>query len=220
MSSGKVHHPIFARMYIRMAAAAEKAGAAEHRDEMLAGLTGRVIEAGAGSGINFTHYPSTVTQVVAVEPEAYLRGLAEKTARQAPVPITVVDGTAEHLPAGDASFDACVASLMLCSVADQTAALAELHRVIRPGGELRFYEHVRADSPRRARLQDRVQPAWTFFGGGCHPNRETEAAITGAGFEVEDCRRFLFQPDWFSGPSAPVILGCARRPAETNPVGS
>lgn len=130
---------------LRIGKAAEAKGAAEHRDELLAGLTGRVIEVGAGNGLNFRHYPTSVTEVVAIEPEPYLRERAQASAKASPVTVTVVDGTADQLPADDASFDAGVASLVLCSVDDQATALGELRRVIRPGGELRFYEHVVSD---------------------------------------------------------------------------
>ncbi|MHB8328290.1 MAG: class I SAM-dependent methyltransferase [Acidimicrobiales bacterium] len=211
MSTNQVHHPLFARFYRCLSAGAEKVGGAEHRDELLAGLVGRVIEVGAGHGINFVHYPEAVTELVAVEPEAYLRAAADKAAAKAQVPVEVVDGTADHLPVPDASFDAGVVSLVLCSVPDQAAALAELHRVIRPGGELRFYEHVRAASPRRARRQDRMQPLWSRLAGGCRPNRRTEAAISAAGFTVADCRRFNFEPCFLAALTAPIILGRARR---------
>src|SRR5438128_12069589 len=101
-----VHHPIFARMYRRMAAEFENKGASEHRDELLAGLTGRVIEVGAGTGLNFAHYPDAVTEVVAVEPESYLRAVASDAAADASVPIPVMDGTADELPAAGPEFDA------------------------------------------------------------------------------------------------------------------
>ena len=208
-----VHHPIFARMYQRFAVAAETAGAADHRVRMLAGVSGRVVEVGAGSGLNFSHYPTTVGEVVAVEPEPLLRAAAAKAAVRAPVPVTVVDGTAAALPLDDSSVDVGVASLVLCSVSDQHAALAELHRVIRPGGELRFYEHVLAHNPKIAAWQHRIDPVWTRLIGGCHLTRDTEAAIRRAGFEIESSDRFLFQPCWLSKLSSEHILGRARRPA-------
>jgi SAM-dependent methyltransferase len=166
-------HPIFARKYLRFSARVERAGATAHREEALAGLSGRVIEVGAGSGLNFVHYPPSVEEVVAVEPEAYLRTKAEQEAARAPVPVTVTDGVADALPVPDATCDAGVASLVPCSVADQAAAPAELRRVIRPGGELRFYEHVKARDARWARRQDRIDRIWPIFGGGCHCNRDT-----------------------------------------------
>jgi ubiquinone/menaquinone biosynthesis C-methylase UbiE len=208
-----IEHPLFARIYMRFADAAERKGAGEHRQEMLAGLEGRVIELGAGHGANFSHYPRGVTEVVAVEPEASLRAAAAREAETAPVPIRVVDGVADALPADDDSFDAGVASLVLCSVPDQATALAELRRVIRPGGELRFYEHVRAQSPGFFRFQRAVQPVWKRVNGGCHPTRDTGAAIEGAGFQVEEMRRFAFRPFIIVAPAAPHILGRARAPA-------
>ena len=155
---------------------------------MLDGLSGRVVEVGAGNGLNFPHYPASVDEVVAVEPEAYLRERAEGAARTAPVPIQVTGGLAGALPLEDTSFDAAVVSGVLCSVPDQEAALADLRRVLRPGGELRFYEHVRARGSFRARSQDAADLVWPRLMGGCHPNRDTLAAIERAGFRVERCR--------------------------------
>jgi ubiquinone/menaquinone biosynthesis C-methylase UbiE len=211
-SAASVHHPIFARMYERMAASFESKGAAEHRERLLAGLAGRVIELGAGTGLNFTHYPTTVTEVIAIEPEARLRTVAHTAAEAAPIPVTVIDGTADHLPADDRSFDAGVASLVLCSVPDQAKALTELARVIRPGGELRFYEHVVADNHRWAARQHRAAPIWRRLGGGCHPDRDTAVAIAGAGFHVNSCESFLFAPTWIAKLTASHILGRATRP--------
>lgn len=207
-----VHHPVFARVYERMASAFETKGASEHRAELLAELSGRVIEVGAGTGLNFSHYPQGVTAVVAVEPEPHLRLLAQAAARDAPVPVTVVDGDAEHLPSESSAFDAGIASLVLCSVPDQSRALAELARVIRPGGELRFYEHVLATNPRWATRQRRVAPIWRRLGGGCNPDRDTGTAIAAAGFETERSRELLFSPSWTAKVTAPHILGRARRP--------
>lgn len=205
-----VHHPLFARMYARLSPRTDAAGGAEHRRELLGGLRGRVLELGAGNGLNFRYYPETVTEVMAVEPEAYLRGRALRAAGDAGVPVTVVDGVADRLPFGDGSFDAAVASLVLCSVPDQARALGELRRVLRPDGELRFYEHVRPDNPRTAAVWQRLDD-WTIYprlAGGCHAARDTEAAIRTAGFVIERCRRFPFK----GGPiSAPHILGVARR---------
>lgn len=209
--SEKVHHPIFARLYARISAKAEAKGAAEHREEMLAGLEGRVVEVGAGNGLNFSHYPPTVAEVIAVEPEPHLRNLAKVAAADAKVNVTVVDGTATSLPVDEASCDAAVCSLVLCSVADQDTALAEVRRVLRPGGELRFYEHVLAEEPRFARFQRIVDVVHPYIGGGCHVSRDTEAAITRAGFEITTIRRFRFAPEPLTKQAAPKILGTARR---------
>ena len=207
----KVHHPVFARAYQRISHVAEAKGASEYRDRLLARLRGRVIEVGAGNGLNFSHYPSTVTQVVAVEPESFLRARAEEAARSVSVPLIVLDGTADTLPVPDATFDAGIASLVLCSVPDQPTALAELRRVIRPGGELRFFEHVvskRAGPARVQRIADRtIRP---FLSGGCHAGRDTLAAIESASFVIEHSERFSFRPNL--DVTSPHILGTARRP--------
>ena len=115
-----VDHPLFARFYARMAVAMERHGAAAHRRRLLEGITGRVVEIGAGTGANFVHYPPSVTELVAVEPEARLRALARRAARDAATPISVVDSVADRLPAADGTFDAAVTSLVLCSVPDHS----------------------------------------------------------------------------------------------------
>jgi ubiquinone/menaquinone biosynthesis C-methylase UbiE len=207
--AGTVRHPIFARLYARLSPGVERKGGAEHRDELLAGAAGRVIEVGAGNGLNFAHYPPAVTEVIAVEPEPYLRDRAAEAAAHAPVPVRVVDGVAQRLPAEDGEFDAAVASLVLCSVPDQAAALAEIRRVLNPDGELRFYEHVVSDRPRTARIQHALDDwrIWPRVSGGCHAARDTAAAIEAAGFTIERCRRFPFA----AGPVAlPHIIGVAR----------
>ena len=206
-----IRHPIFARVFDRFASKDEERGQAELRRELLAGLSGRVVEVGAGNGLNFPHYPTTVEELVAVEPETYLRERAVEAARAAPVPIQITDGLAGSLPLDDASFDAVVVSGVLCSVPDQESALADFKRVLRPGGELRFYEHVRAPGTVRARMQDAVDVVWPRLMGGCHPNRDTLAAIERAGFLVEHVRGFRFPPTARVSVVAPRILGVARR---------
>ena len=206
-----VRNPLFARLYTWMTER-EHPLQVEHRRELLSDLSGRVLELGAGNGKNFALYPTSVTDVVALEPEPYLRARAVRAARDAPVPVRVLDAVADPLPYLDADFDAAVASLVLCTVPDQARALGELHRVIRPGGELRFYEHVQAKGqPLRALLElaDRSS-IWPRIAGGCHPNRETLEAIVGAGVEVERSRRFAFAPLRFE-PPIPHVLGVARR---------
>jgi SAM-dependent methyltransferase len=207
-----VNNPLFARLFDRMSVVAERQGQGDHRRELLAGLAGRVLELGAGNGLNFSYYPSSVTGVVAVEPEPYLRERARESAAAADVPVTVIDGLAGQIPLEDASVDAGVASLVLCSVPDQEAALRDLGRVIRPGGELRFYEHVRARNPRLERMQRAVDVIWPHVAGGCHTHRETVAAMKRCGFEIERCRRFPFRPSILLAPAAPHVIGVARRP--------
>ena len=205
-------HPVFARVYAKVAQTSERRGGAEHRQRLLAGLSGRVIEVGAGSGANFAHYPASVGEVVAVEPERYLRERAQQAATHAPVSISVIEGDADRLPGEAQSFDAAVAALVLCTVPDQSSALAELSRVLRPGGELRFYEHVVARPKWESRFQRLADATfWPLLAGGCHLARDTTAAIEQAGFQIETCERFRFSPAPFLPPD-PHILGVARRP--------
>jgi ubiquinone/menaquinone biosynthesis C-methylase UbiE len=207
-----VRHPVFARFYLRMTRSRKSRGEDEHRRRLLAGLSGRVIEVGAGNGLNFPFYPETVEEVIAVEPEPTLREVALASAREAPLRVEVIDGVAGQLPAGDASCDAGVASLVLCSVSDQARALAELRRVIRPGGELRFYEHVVSERPLPARLQRLADATfWPRVGGGCHMSRDTGKALEEAGFAIESHDRFSFSPG-APVPALAHILGVARRP--------
>jgi ubiquinone/menaquinone biosynthesis C-methylase UbiE len=192
----------------------ETGGLAGHRQRALAGLTGTVIEVGAGNGLNFAHYPAEVTSVLAVEPDPYLREIAAQQARQARVPIEVRDGVAERLPAADATFDAAVATLVLCSVADQRAVLAELHRVVRPGGQLRFLEHVQAGTPGLRRVQRLMDATiWPVLLGGCHTGRDTAAAIASAGFTIKRLDEFRFPPTRLSSPATPHVSGVAVRDA-------
>lgn len=200
-----VRHPVFARLFVRLEAAS-RSETGEHRDRLLAGLSGRVLEVGAGHGANFARYPSTVTEVVAVEPEPYLRGKAVEAARSAPVPVSVVDGLADALPAGDGEFDAVVLSLVLCSVPDPAAALREARRVLRTGGEARVYEHVVARN-RMALAQRLVAPVWSRLFGGCRPDRDTVAALTAAGLAIESLDRFVM---WKAAAASPHVLVRAR----------
>lgn len=176
-NSSNVSHPIFSRLYARSSHLMEKGGLSERRRRMLEGIRGRVIEIGAGNGMNFSHYPVGVTAVVAVEPDPYLRKLAVESAQKAPVPVEVMDGVAESLPGEDSSFDAAVMSLVLCSV-DQDRALREVHRLLKPGGEMRFLEHVAAESPILSRVQRLLDATvWPALFGGCHTHRDTLAAV-------------------------------------------
>jgi SAM-dependent methyltransferase len=206
-----VRHPIFARLYERLSRVMERE-VGEHRKELLAGLSGRVVEIGAGNGLNFRHYPAAVEEVVALEPEAYLREKAEQSARGAAVRVSVGDAVAYPLPLEAASVDAAVASLVLCTVPDPASALAELRRVLKPGAELRFMEHVRSERPRKARLQERLDRwgIWPRLGGGCHCARDTVSAIKTAGFTVQRTRSFDVGPGWIV--TNPHLVGMARAP--------
>ena len=202
-------HPIFARLYARISPGWEHTAIGEHRQKLLAGLGGRVIEVGAGNGLNFAHYPPEVAEVVAVEPEPYLRSLALRAAERAPVRVTVIDGRAESLPSPDAQFDAAVTSLVLCSVSDQHAALLEIRRVLRESGELRYYEHVVSRRPATAQIQRLLDASvWPRLAGGCHMARDTGAAIRAAGFTVRAEERLAVKTGR-TQPGVPHLLGVA-----------
>lgn len=208
--ASRCDHPLFARFWPWLGTRLDRKGGSAHRDELVAGLSGTVVEVGCGDGRQFAHYPDAVSEVIAVEPERHLRERAAAHAAQAPVPVRVIDGLAGELPVEDAAADAAVCALVLCSVPDQDAALADLFRVLRPGGELRFYEHVVAEQPVGRAVQGGLDRTgiWPYFAAGCHVSRDTRAAIERAGFTIETVRRFTFPR-----PGMPHLLGTARRAA-------
>jgi ubiquinone/menaquinone biosynthesis C-methylase UbiE len=206
-----MNRPLFARIQARAAAIEEDRGGAELRRTLLDGLSGRVVEVGAGSGVSFAYYPTTVQELVAIEPEPNLREMALDAAHSAPIPVRVLDGTAESIPLEEASVDAAVIAGVLCSVPDPVAALREVARVLAPKGELRFYEHVRARNARLERLQRLVDDTfWPRLFGGCHTSRDPDPALAASGFVIEARERFSFRPTVLAIPVAPRVLGRAR----------
>jgi SAM-dependent methyltransferase len=210
--SGQRRHRVFASWYPGRAAAMDKAGFARYRERLLAGLSGRVLELGAGSGLNFAHYPAEVERVVAVEPEARLRELARRAAQHAPVPVEVADGAAEDLSEYAGRFDAAVCSLVLCSVPDQRAALAQLRSVLRVQegsevGEVRLLEHVRAAGGMLAPVQRALDATvWPWIGAGCHCSRDVTEAIAPAGLAVKSTERFTFPARGLTLPTSPHVF--------------
>ena len=176
------------RVHDFLAGLLERRGFGERRRRLVSSLTGDVLEIGAGTGLNLPHY-RRAGRVVALEPDAALARRLRRRAREAAVPVEVVQGRAEALPFPEASFDHVVASLVLCSVSDVDSALAEIRRVLRPEGSFAFVEHVRGGG-RLARWQDRVTPIHTLLAGGCHPNRDTESALERSGFRLEELETF------------------------------
>jgi SAM-dependent methyltransferase len=213
-----VEHPLFSRVW-SWAMRHEPSDVVRARRDLLAGLSGRVLEVGAGTGSNFAHYPAEVSEVIAVEPDRVLREEAAVTAakRETAEPgtrIRVLDGTFEALPAeASGPFDAVVCALVLCSVADVPSSLASAREALRPGGELRYYEHVATDGWLGG-LQRTVDATfWPRAFGGCHTHRDTVAAIDAAGFERVEHRDVRAAPAWAPVPISPMALGIARRPA-------
>lgn len=208
--SDVVDNPFFARLWTVMSTR-EPESLRRLRRENLAGLSGRVLEVGAGTGTNFEFYPDTVTEVVAVEPEHRLAALAERAAATASVPVTVSTRTVEQFSDGG-QFDAVVCSLVLCSVDDPEQVVGQLFSMLRPGGELRYLEHI-AGVGARARLQ-RVADAtvWPRMLGNCHTHRHTEETITSAGFRVSGARREWTFPAWVPLPVAEFAIGTAVKP--------
>ena len=183
---------LMAAFYDRFMAKTEDAGLREWRRALLAPLEGTVVEAGAGTGANIALYPDAVERVVLTEPDPHMRGaLVDKVAALADrARFTVSEAKATTLPLDDSEADAVVTTLVLCSVRDPAAALAEFRRVLRPGGRLVYLEHVSAyETPKRAKWQRRIEPIWKRVAGNCHLTRRTEQFILDAGFVVEEERR-------------------------------
>lgn len=188
---------LLAPIYDRFVAPAEAASFGPWRRELLADLTGTVVELGSGTGVNIDTYPATVDHVTFTEPDPGMRKQLEAKLGRAQADGTFLPGgsdvrtdSADALTLADGSVDHVVATLVLCTVPDPAAALAEAHRVLRPGGRLVFLEHVAADhKPDRLRWQRRIDPVWKRVAGGCRLTRDTQATITAAGFEVDDVAR-------------------------------
>jgi ubiquinone/menaquinone biosynthesis C-methylase UbiE len=182
------------------------------RGELLRDLQGEVLEVGAGTGANLPHYPQAVTRLVLAEPNPHMRRRLVARRGSGSSPAEVSDASLERLPIPDASFDAVVSTLVLCSVPDMHAALAEIFRVVRPGGRLLFLEHVAAESSsKRFQWQRRGEWLWRHLAGNCHLTRKTEQAILDAGFQIERIERENMPK---AMPLAsPGIRGVARKPA-------
>ncbi|CDP89783.1 MULTISPECIES: class I SAM-dependent methyltransferase [Mycolicibacterium] len=211
MTDKTVDNPFFARVWKTLSSSEPKA-LRRLRSENLAGLSGRVLEIGAGTGTNFTFYPSTVTEVVAIEPERHLAQVAHTAAAEAPVPVTVTSDTAEQFDSTE-PFDAVVCSLVLCSIEQPDAVLQQLFSLLRPGGELRYLEHVAGRGWRGGMQRVADATVWPRLFGNCHTHRHTEQAIAGSGFEVASAHRELAMPAWVPLPVTEFAIGRAVRPA-------
>lgn len=192
---------LFSAIYDRGMQGTEEAGLSDMRHELLAQARGRVLELGAGTGVNLAHYPETVEGLTLTEPDPHMtKRLREKlTAVGKTSKVTVIEAPAESLPFPDDSFDTAVVTLVLCTVPNQAEALKEIHRVLKPDGRLLFLEHVRSRNPSLAKWQDRLEAPWRFLGDGCHCNRDTAATIDAAGFQLGELEHDAL-------PKAPPIV--------------
>lgn len=177
-------HPVFAWVYEVLNAPGEWLRLAGMRSRLVSKLEGRILEVGAGNGLNFRHYSAAAT-VIGIEPDSYMLRRAIPRARAACARVALAEADGQILPLRDASFDAIVSCLVLCTIPDASAALAEFRRVLKPGGTLHFVEHVRAPGRWLAPIQDAIDPGWKRIFAGCHVNRDTRGAIERAGFTIE-----------------------------------
>ncbi|MFH7326815.1 class I SAM-dependent methyltransferase [Desulfurivibrio sp. C05AmB] len=171
-------------LYDALMAVSDACGLARWRRRLVGGAAGRTLEVGCGTGRNLPLYPAGLA-VIGIDPDPAALRYARRRAPRVPL----LAARVEALPFRPGTFDSVVSSLVFCSVADPERGLAEIRRVLRPGGELRMLEHVRHPQPRWAALQDLIQPAWTKVAGGCHPNRATESTVEQAGFRIEEAGR-------------------------------
>ncbi|MDQ1374281.1 MAG: hypothetical protein QOJ09_1619 [Actinomycetota bacterium] len=182
-------HALFAAVYDRVTAPAERAGLADRRRRLLADATGRVLEIGGGTGANLAHYPAGLEQVVVLEPDAAMRERLLRRVPGADLHLEVHDAGIEDAVFPDASFDTVVTTLSLCTVPDLDVALTEVRRLLKPDGRLLFLEHVRASGLQG--VAQRVSgPVWTRLAAGCHPDRDILGAMRTSGLAVTDCDRF------------------------------
>ncbi|MDP8927014.1 MAG: class I SAM-dependent methyltransferase [Actinomycetota bacterium] len=195
---------LFARWYGRRARRAERGEIGQRRRRLVAQASGRVLDLGAGTGESFKHLPSAVSQVVAVEPDPWMLRQAQQRVTEARVPVSFVRAVSDALPFGAGSFDTAVVALVLCTVDDLEGTIAELRRVLRPGGKLLLMEHVRATDDALAQLQDLVARPWSWSNGGCRPNRSTLEAIERGGFGLDGL-------EWYGYPVLPHVQGVALR---------
>jgi SAM-dependent methyltransferase len=199
----------FATVYDPFLWAGERTGLREQRTRLLERSTGCTIEIGAGTGLNLPHYPDDLDELIVAEPDAAMRKQLARRSSSLNRPVRLVDAPAERLPFPDASVDTVVSTFVLCTVDAPDLALQEIMRVLHPGGRLLFIEHVRSESPRLARWQDRLAGPWQRFARGCRCNRATSELMTACGFELEGLR----EARWRAMPPIvrPLVVGVARK---------
>ena len=203
----KVWESTFSAIYDPLLWVGERAGMAQRRSALLSQATGRVLELGAGTGLNLPHYPDNLDELVMTEPSPPMVARLERRAKKAGIPTSVMTADAERLPFEDDSFDTVVSTLVLCTVDDPHQVIKEIARVLRPGGELLFLEHVRSDSPRLARWQDRLHRPWHAFAAGCNANRPTVDMLRESSLSVEEVEHDRWK--WMPALVHPLAIGVA-----------
>jgi ubiquinone/menaquinone biosynthesis C-methylase UbiE len=203
----KIWEKAFSAIYDPLLWVGERAGMAERRSELLGQVTGRVLELGAGTGLNLPHYPDHLEELVLTEPSPPMVARLKRRAKRSLVPSSVMEADAEKLPFEDDSFDTVVSTLVLCTVDHPKLAIDEIARVLRPGGRLLFLEHVRADTPRLARWQDRLHRPWHAFAAGCNANRPTVDMLRDSALRVEDVEHGRWK--WMPALVRPLAMGRA-----------
>lgn len=198
---------VFAFVYDTAFVLAERRGLRNVRRDLVGRSMGKVLELGAGTGLNLDHYSEQVSELHLTEPDPHMAARLRKRTPSLPLEATVVEAPAESLPFGDSSVDTVVSTLVLCTVNDPAKALAEVARVLRPGGSLLFAEHVRSGSPRAARWQDRLNTPWSWYACGCQCNRDTVSTLQSASFDVSEVRQDRLR--WISPVVRPLVVGSA-----------
>ena len=204
---GKVWESTFSAIYDPLLWVGERAGMAQRRSALLSQATGRVLELGAGTGLNLPHYPDDLEELVLTEPAPPMIGRLERQAEEAETASSVMAADAERLPFEDDRFDTVVSTLVLCTVDDPQEAIEEIARVLRPGGKLLFLEHVRSDSSRLARWQDRLHGPWHAFAAGCNANRPTVDMLRESSLLVENVEHDRWK--WMPALVHPLAIGVA-----------
>jgi len=198
---------VFARVYDTAFILAEQRGLRVVRKGLVSQAKGRVVEVGAGTGLNLEHYSEEISDLVLTEPDPHMAAKLRQRAKALPMDTSVLEAPAERLPLDDASVDTLVSTLVLCTVKDPILALAEIARVLRPSGTFLFAEHIRSASPRAARWQDRLNTPWSWYAYGCQCNRDTVSAIEAASFQISEIRHDRLR--WISPVIRPLVVGAA-----------
>lgn len=203
----KLWERVFSAIYDPLLWIAERAGMGRRRATLLAEANGRVLELGAGTGLNLPHYAPGVDELVLSEPAAPMVSRLRRRAQRSGLDPTVVTASAESLPFEENSFDTVVSTLVLCTVDDPRRAIDEIARVLRPGGRLLFLEHVRSDTPRLARWQDRLHRPWRSFAAGCHANRPTVELLRESPLRLDGVENARWK--WMPALVHPLAIGRA-----------